>query len=184
MSSGRAQPARSVSIPWRMARDGSSGVAGSLVIEIAPVFSSRHTKSENVPPVSTVTRYFPKVVLRCPDCCALAWHSDCVHSLGVVADPQGVRATAGRSMGNAIGNAQAAEAGCTSVAGLRPQIAYTDLREWIEEARKLGEIRQVKGLSWQNDIGQAAEVILHDENAPCVLFTDVPGTLKGSKVLV
>jgi hypothetical protein len=49
-----------------MARDGSSGVAGSLVIEIAPVSSSRHTKSENVPPVSTVTRYFPKIVLRSP----------------------------------------------------------------------------------------------------------------------
>src|SRR5262249_25593115 len=87
-------------------------------------------------------------------------------------------------MGNAIGNAQAAKAGCTSVAGLRPQIAYTDLREWIEEARKLGEIRQVKGLSWQNDIGQAAEVILHDENAPCVIFEDIPGTLPGSRVLV
>ena len=30
----------------------------------------------------------------------------------------------------------------------------------------------------------AAEVVLHDENAPCVLFDDVPGTLTGSKVLV
>ena len=30
----------------------------------------------------------------------------------------------------------------------------------------------------------AAEVILHDENAPCVVFDDIPGTLAGSKVLV
>src|SRR5262249_21245623 len=83
-------------------------------------------------------------------------------------------------MGNPIGGAGAG----ASVADLSPHVAYTDLREWIEEARKLGEIREVKGLSWEKDIGMASEVILHDENAPCVLFTEVPGTLKGSKVLV
>ncbi len=87
-------------------------------------------------------------------------------------------------MGNSVGNAEAARPGRTSIADPLPQIGYTDLREWIEEARKLGEIREVKGLSWQNDIGQAAEVILHDENAPCVVFEDIPGTLGGSKVLV
>src|SRR6266436_615066 len=63
LSSGRTPSARSVSIPLRMARDGSSGVAESFAIEIAPVSSSRHTKSENVPPVSTVTRCFPKTIL-------------------------------------------------------------------------------------------------------------------------
>src|SRR5262249_56971828 len=81
-------------------------------------------------------------------------------------------------MGNAIGGAGEA------VADLRPQVAYNDLREWIEEARKLGEVREAKGLSWEKDIGMASEVILHDENAPCVLFTEVPGTLPGSKLLV
>ena len=81
-------------------------------------------------------------------------------------------------MGNVIGPASGA------VSELRPHVPYTDLREWIEEAKKLGEIREAPGLSWQKDIGMASEVILHDENAPCVLFTDVPGTLKGSKVLV
>jgi 4-hydroxy-3-polyprenylbenzoate decarboxylase len=68
--------------------------------------------------------------------------------------------------------------------GLTPHVAYTDLREWIDEAKKLGEVRTVKGLSWQKDIGMASEVILHDENAPCVIFEDVPGTLPGSRVLV
>ena len=81
-------------------------------------------------------------------------------------------------MSNVIGNAG------ENAAGQTPQVAYTDLREWIEEARKLGEIREVKGLSWQKDIGMAAEVILHDESAPCVIFEDVPGTLPGSRVLV
>jgi len=65
-----------------------------------------------------------------------------------------------------------------------PRIPYGDLREWIEEAHKLGEIREAKGLSWQHDIGSAAEMLLHDEDAPCVIFEDVPGSLKGSRVLV
>ena len=64
------------------------------------------------------------------------------------------------------------------------ELAYTDLREWIEEARKLGEVREVKGLNWQEEIGMASEVILHDENAPAVIFEDVPGTLPGSRLLV
>ena len=65
-----------------------------------------------------------------------------------------------------------------------PQVAYRDLREWIEAARKLGEIREVKGLSWQQDIGMVAEMALHDETAPCFIFEDVPGSIKGSRVLV
>jgi UbiD family decarboxylase len=63
-------------------------------------------------------------------------------------------------------------------------IPYTDLREWIAEARKLGEIRDVKGLSWESDIGMVAELALHDENAPCFLFDDVPGSLEGSRILI
>src|SRR5262252_3700194 len=81
-------------------------------------------------------------------------------------------------MGNVIGAAGGA------ASDVRPHVAYTDLREWIAEAKKLGEVREVPGLSWEKDIGMASEVILHDENAPCVLFTEVPGTLPGSKLLV
>ena len=65
-------------------------------------------------------------------------------------------------MSHPIGQAD----GCADEnAGSAPHLGYADLREWIEEARKLGEIREVKGLSWEEDIGMAAEVILHDENA-------------------
>lgn len=64
-----------------------------------------------------------------------------------------------------------------------PHFAYTDLREWIEQARALGEIREVKGANWEEEIGMAAEVVLHDENAPCVIFDEVPGYPKGFRVL-
>ena len=63
------------------------------------------------------------------------------------------------------------------------KIPYEDLREWIAEAEKLGEIRHVKGATWQEDIGMATELVQHDENAPCVIFEDVPGTEKGSRIL-
>jgi 4-hydroxy-3-polyprenylbenzoate decarboxylase len=85
-------------------------------------------------------------------------------------------------MGNAIGTA--AHSDGEPAADLKPNIAFTDLREWIAEAKRLGEVREVKGLSWQSDIGAATEVVMHEENAPCVIFEEIPGTLKGSKVLV
>src|SRR5262249_27492505 len=59
-----------------------------------------------------------------------------------------------------------------------------DLRTWIDEARDLGEVKEVKGLSWQTDIGMLSELALHDDAAPCFIFEDVPGSLKGSRVLV
>ena len=41
----------------------------------------------------------------------------------------------------------------STVAGsnFAPHLAYHDLRKWIEEAQKLGEIKEVNGLSWQHD---------------------------------
>ena len=63
-------------------------------------------------------------------------------------------------------------------------IPYTNLRDWLEEAEKLGEVRYVEGASWERDIGMATEVVQHDEKAPCVVFSEVPGTLEGSRLLV
>ena len=42
----------------------------------------------------------------------------------------------------------------------------------------------MQGLSWQQDIGMVAEMAAHDDDAPCFVFEDVPGTIKGSRVLV
>jgi len=80
--------------------------------------------------------------------------------------------------------AGAAVASMAAGSNIAPHLAYHDLRNWIEEARKLGEIKEVKGLSWQHDIGMVSEMALHDDNAPCFIFEDVPGTIEGSRVLV
>ena len=63
-------------------------------------------------------------------------------------------------------------------------IAYDDLREWLAQAERLGEVRTVKGASWQEDIGLAAEAILRAENGPCVVFDEVPGCPKGFRLLL
>ena len=84
-------------------------------------------------------------------------------------------------MGNAIGNVAADRA--TARLENEIKIPYADLREWLEEAEKLGEVKHVEGANWERDIGMAAEVVLHDPKAPCVVFDNVPGSLKGSRVL-
>src|SRR5499433_2602601 len=65
-----------------------------------------------------------------------------------------------------------------------PHLAYHDLRKWIEEAHKLGEVKTVKGLSWQKDIGMVSELAYHTDNAPCFVFEDIPDTLPGSRLLI
>ena len=65
-----------------------------------------------------------------------------------------------------------------------PRLAYDDLRQWLDEARKLGEVKEVSGLSWQHDIGMVAGMAMHDDGAPCFVFDEVPGTIEGSRVLV
>ena len=51
-------------------------------------------------------------------------------------------------------------------------------------ADRLGEVRHVKGATWQEDIGLAAEAILRAENGPCVVFDEVPGCPKGFRLLL
>src|SRR5437763_16971180 len=90
------------------------------------------------------------------------------------AQAESVRATAGA--------AQSSDSPPHS--NVEPRLAYDDLRQWLEQARKLGEVKDVSGLSWQEDIGMVAGVAMHDDAAPCFVFGQVPGPIKGSRVLV
>jgi len=67
---------------------------------------------------------------------------------------------------------------------IQAHIAYDDLREWLDLAERLGEVRHVKGANWQEDIGLAAEAILRAEDGPCVVFDDIPGSPKGFRLLL
>ena len=63
------------------------------------------------------------------------------------------------------------------------KLTYSDLRQWIDEADKLGEIRRVDGASWEEDIGLATELLQHDARAPAALFDSIGGYPKGFRVL-
>jgi len=65
----------------------------------------------------------------------------------------------------------------------KARVQYDDLREWIMEADKLGELVRANGYSWQEDIGMAAELLQHDAGAPVALFDEIPGYPKGFRVL-
>jgi 4-hydroxy-3-polyprenylbenzoate decarboxylase len=79
---------------------------------------------------------------------------------------------------------QGGGAGTAARSNTAPHLAYHDLRQWLEEAHKLGEVKQVKGLSWESDIGAVSSIILHEDAAPAFLFEEVPGTIGGSRILV
>jgi len=67
---------------------------------------------------------------------------------------------------------------------IKSAIAYDDLREWLSMAERLGEVRNVSGATWQEDIGLAAEAVLRAETGPCVVFDDIAGSPKGFRVLL
>ncbi|MGH7248330.1 MAG: hypothetical protein ACREH9_09515, partial [Pseudomonadota bacterium] len=83
-------------------------------------------------------------------------------------------------MSTEIGGAALAAAGSNTA----PYLPYHDLRQWLEEAKKLGEVREVAGLSYERDIGMVAEMSAHADDAPCFVFKDLPGTLNGSRLLI
>ena len=63
------------------------------------------------------------------------------------------------------------------------KIGCNDLREWIAEADKLGELRGAEGYSWEEEIGMAAELLQHNDDAPAALFDKIPGVPEGYRVL-
>lgn len=63
-------------------------------------------------------------------------------------------------------------------------MSWNDLREWMAEVERLGELRVVEGATWQEDIGAITEMLDHTDGAPCVLFDSIPGYEQGRRVIV
>jgi len=66
---------------------------------------------------------------------------------------------------------------------MKPKFLYEDIRGWIEEARKLGEVKDVKGATWEEDIGMATELLHRSDPAPAALFDKIPGYPEGYRIL-
>jgi 3-polyprenyl-4-hydroxybenzoate decarboxylase len=66
---------------------------------------------------------------------------------------------------------------------MKPAFQYDNLRSWIDQARKLNEVRDIEGATWQEDIGMASELLQHSDPAPAGLFDKIPGYPSGYRVL-
>jgi UbiD family decarboxylase len=66
---------------------------------------------------------------------------------------------------------------------MKPNFLYEELRGWIDQARQIGEVRDVDGATWQEEIGMATELLHHSDPAPAALFDKIPGYPKGSRIL-
>jgi UbiD family decarboxylase len=61
---------------------------------------------------------------------------------------------------------------------------WQDPREWLERVRAAGELRDVKGASWESDIGEVTALLDATDGSPAVLFDEVPGYPQGRRVIV
>src|SRR5438309_8280322 len=62
-------------------------------------------------------------------------------------------------------------------------VAHEDMRDWLEQVDALGELRVLEGVDWQENIGRIAEMLVHTDGAPAVLFDQIPGYPEGYRVL-
>jgi hypothetical protein len=54
-------------------------------------------------------------------------------------------------------------------------VPHEDMRDWLEMVDALGELRVLESVDWQENIGRIAEMLVHTDGAPAVLFDKNPG---------
>ena len=52
---------------------------------------------------------------------------------------------------------------------------FNDLREFIDAARELGQVKEIHGADWNLEIGALTEMFAFKEPSPLVLFDHIPG---------
>jgi UbiD family decarboxylase len=60
---------------------------------------------------------------------------------------------------------------------------YQDLRDWIQVAEEMGELKTLRNCDWNLEIGAITELVHHREDGPAVLFDEIKGYPKGYRVL-
>jgi len=58
-----------------------------------------------------------------------------------------------------------------------------DLRPWLDEVRKFGELRDVVGADWKLELGAISELNVKRDSNPALLFDGIAGYPKGFRVL-
>lgn len=62
---------------------------------------------------------------------------------------------------------------------------YKDLRDWLIEVEKLGQLKRVNGAHWDVEMGALMQLVAekYADKAPALLFDEVPGYPKGYRTL-
>src|SRR5688572_28860192 len=58
-----------------------------------------------------------------------------------------------------------------------------DLRPWLAQVEKLGELREVRGADWNLELGAISELNVKQDAPPALLFDEIKGYPKGFRVL-
>src|SRR3954467_8614648 len=58
-----------------------------------------------------------------------------------------------------------------------------DLRAWLAEVQKLGELKDVRGADWNLELGAISELNVKKDVPPALLFDEIKGYPKGYRVL-
>src|SRR5919109_2450194 len=66
---------------------------------------------------------------------------------------------------------------------LQSSVNALDLRAWLSEVGKLGELREVKGADWNLELGAISELNVKKDSPPALLFDEIKGYPKGFRVL-
>lgn len=63
-------------------------------------------------------------------------------------------------------------------------IGYKDLREWLSQAKEMGELRIVESIGLEEDVGRIAEVSASTQEAPAILLDKFEGYEEGYRILL
>src|SRR6476646_6980857 len=59
-----------------------------------------------------------------------------------------------------------------------------DLRAFLSEVEKIGELRRISAIPWDKDIGGLVETILErSKNPPAMIFDQIPGSRQDMEIL-
>jgi len=53
-------------------------------------------------------------------------------------------------------------------------MAFRDLREFIDAAKEMGEVKEIHGAHWDLEIGALTEIFAYREPSPLLLFDQIP----------
>lgn len=63
-------------------------------------------------------------------------------------------------------------------------MTHVDLRDWIERAAEIGQLRTISGAHLEDDIAPITEIAERSMVGPAVLFDEIPGFDPGQRILV